>query len=71
MSTAPEHTRIQALEARVARLAEFNELLLAHLLRIQNLSGPGKGPTSQQHVNVWLIDLSDAAWEKYRYNTKF
>ncbi len=69
MFATPNDSRIRTLEARVARLAEFNQILLEHLLRAQDLSGPGKGPSSQD-VNRWVIDLSDSVWSKYQYSPK-
>jgi hypothetical protein len=70
--SAPEvDARIQALEARVTRLAEFNQILLDHILGIQNFSTAFQGPTAQQQVALWLINLSDAASAKYRHSPRF
>jgi len=69
LSATHNDSRIQTLEARVARLTEFNQILLEHLLRAQDFSGPGKGP-SPQNVNRWVIDLSDSIWSKYGYSPK-
>jgi hypothetical protein len=71
VSTQSDDERIKALEGRVARLAEFNEFLLGHVLRVQSIGPLSPDPASQKKVNVWLIDLSDGAAEKYRYNKRF
>lgn len=65
MAQLDNDSRIQKLETRVARLAEFNQILLAHILRVQDFSGPGKGPLSQ-NVHRWVIDLSDSVFSKFR-----
>ena len=70
MSSSQADARIQALEARVSRLAEFNQLLLDYLIATQDFSGTGKGPTPQ-NVNRWVINLSDSVWTRYRGASKF
>jgi hypothetical protein len=68
VSSSPDN-RIRTLEAQVARLTEFSQLLLNHLLKAQSFSGVGKGPTPE-NVNRWVIDLSNATWEKYQHRAK-
>ena len=65
MPTPSPEQRLEVLEKDVKRLREFNELLRQHLLKAQDFSGPGKGPTPQ-NVNVWLKSLSNVVFQKYR-----
>jgi hypothetical protein len=69
LSSQQNDARIKALETRVARLADFNQLLLNHLMRAQTFSPGGKGPTPQ-NVNRWVIELSNAVWNTYRNSPK-
>jgi hypothetical protein len=63
---APQNDqRLEALEARVANLAAFNQVLLDHLLQAQDFMGPGK-PPNPQTVHRWVIDLSNSVWARYR-----
>jgi hypothetical protein len=64
LASTQNESRIQALEARVGQLTEFNQILLDHLLRAQDFNGPGKGPLPE-NVHRWVIDMSNAVWSKY------
>jgi hypothetical protein len=63
-------SRVQALEARVTQLAEFNQILLDHLLQAQSFSGAGKGP-SPENVHRWVIDLSNSVWGRFQSRPRF
>lgn len=57
--------RIAELEAKVARLQDFNQILMTHIIAIQ-----GTDPVTPEKLHTVLIDLSDAVWQKYRYSPR-
>jgi hypothetical protein len=64
LASTQDELRIKALEARVAQLTDFNQMLLDHLLRAQDFNGPGKGPLPE-NVHRWVIDMPNAVWSRY------
>lgn len=65
MATRSTDERLKELEREMERLQQFNQILLDHLLRVQDY-----GKAVAENIPVWLIDLSDALYQKYRYAPK-